>query len=182
MKSKIYLTGFMGSGKSTAGSLAATRLGARFLDLDDIIAERAGRALPVIFEEEGEAGFRRREAQALQSVSESDGRVVVATGGGALVQEENLRHALEDGTVVYLRAPAEVLAARLEPAAAGRPLLQDEDGCPLAGVALTRRIEALLDARHPFYERAHHTVDTGEVTPQETAGALARAVRGHVES
>ena len=79
---QIYLTGFMGSGKSTVGPLVGARLGRRFLDLDDLIAERAGRAIPAIFEAEGEAGFRRREADALRAVSREDGRAVVATGGG----------------------------------------------------------------------------------------------------
>ena len=171
---QIYLTGFMGSGKSTVGPLVGARLGRRFLDLDDLIAERAGRAIPAIFEAEGEAGFRRREADALRAVSREDGRVVVATGGGTLVQEENLERARASGTVVYLHAPAAVLAERLRDTAAERPLLQsEEDGTPLAGAALTRRIETLLAERRPCYERAHRTVDTAEASPEATAEAVA---------
>ncbi|PSQ80834.1 MAG: shikimate kinase [Bacteroidetes bacterium QS_8_68_15] len=170
----IYLTGFMGSGKSTVGPLAAVRLGWRFLDLDELIAERAGRPIPAIFAAEGEAGFRRREAEALRAVSREERDAVVATGGGTLVQPENLKRARASGTVVYLRAPAAVLAERLADAAAERPLLQsEEDGTPLAGAALTRRIETLLAERRPCYERAHRTVDTAEASPEATAEAVA---------
>ncbi|PSQ99495.1 MAG: shikimate kinase [Bacteroidetes bacterium QS_9_68_14] len=176
-KSKVYLTGFMGSGKSTVGPRVARRRGARFVDLDNVIAERAGRAIPAIFEAEGEAGFRKREAAALRAVSKQASAQVVATGGGTLVQEENLQRALGSGVIVYLRAPAATLADRLREAAARRPLLQGEGGQPLAGAALTRRIEALLSERQRFYERAHVTVDTAEATPEESAEAVVEAAR-----
>lgn len=174
---QIYLTGFMGSGKSTVGPLVGARLGRRFLDLDDLIAERAGRAIPAIFEAEGEAGFRRREADALRAVSREDGRAVVATGGGTLVQEENLERARASGTVVYLHAPAAVLTERLRDTAAERPLLQSEGGRPLAGAALARRIETLLAERRPFYQHAHVTIDTAEAPPEATAEAVIDALR-----
>lgn len=176
-KTKIYLTGFMGSGKSTVGPMVAQRLGARFVDLDDVIAERAGRSIPAIFAAEGEAGFREREAEALEAVSRAEGAAVIATGGGTLTREENLQRALRTGFVVYLRAPARVLAERLCAAAARRPLLQDEDGQPLAGAALARRIERLLAERRSFYERAHAAVDTADATPEETAQAVAERLR-----
>ena len=176
--SNIYLTGFMGSGKSTVGPLVARRLGAHFADLDDVIAGRVGQPVPVIFEKEGEACFRECEAEALRAVSEANGQAVIATGGGTLVREENLRRALQSGSVVYLRAPARVLAERLRDTAAERPLLQSGDrGRPLAGAALTRRIEALLAERRPFYERAHATVDTVDASPKETVRAVVNALR-----
>lgn len=175
-KPKVYLTGFMGSGKSTAGPLVARRLGWRFLDLDDVIAERAGRSIPELFEDGGEKDFRRREAEALRRVSEEAGEAVVATGGGALVPEENRRRARQSGLVVYLRAPARVLAERLAREAAERPLLQDEDGKPLAGAALTRRIERLLSERRRFYEQAPLAVDTADASPEETAAIIAEVV------
>lgn len=167
----------MGSGKSTVGPLVAESLCARFVDLDEVIVERAGRSIPAIFEEEGEAGFRRREAEALQAVSREAGTVIVATGGGTLVQEENLQHALRSGTIVYLRTPAATLAGRLEAEAPKRPLLQAEDGQPLSGQALAHRIEHLLAGRRSFYERAHLTVRTDARTPRETAAAVAKHLR-----
>lgn len=175
-QAKVYLTGFMGSGKSTVGPLVAERLGWHFLDLDDVITERAGRPIPAIFAEEGEGGFRQREAEALRAAGE-EAQTVVATGGGTLVQEENLRHALRTGLVVYLRASPAVLAERLRSAAAERPLLQGTAGQPLTGAALTQRIETLLAERRRFYERAHATVDAARVQPKETAEAVVEVVR-----
>ena len=179
--SKIYLTGFMGSGKSTVAPLVARRLGWRFLDLDAVIEEQAGHSISAIFASEGEAGFRRREAEALRQVSEASSEDVVATGGGALVREENLQRALGSGLVVYLQAPAKVLAARLEGEAAERPLLQEAGGQPLAGTALVRHLEAMLAQRRPFYQRAHVMIETARQTPQEAAGAVATALRTHQE-
>ena len=175
--SKIYLTGFMGSGKSTVGPLVAQRLGWRFLDLDDVIAERAGQPIPAIFERGGEAEFRRREIEALREVAKRSSEVVVATGGGALTQAENMKCARGSGFVVYLQAPTNVLAERLRGTAAERPLLQGEGGVALTGGALIQHIESLLAERRPCYEQAHGTVPTAANTPAETAAEVVRMLR-----
>src|SRR5450755_42182 len=86
----IFLVGFMATGKTTVGRILAARLGWRLVDLDDVIAREAGRTVPEIFEAEGEAGFRAREARALAAAS-AERRAVVATGGGAGCREDNLR-------------------------------------------------------------------------------------------
>ncbi len=160
--SRIYLTGFMGSGKSTVGPEVAAALGYAFVDLDEAIAADAGKPVAAIFGGEGEAAFRAREARMLRQTGTREG-VVVALGGGALAEEANLAWALRNGTVVYLRAPAETLVARLSGGGqAGRPLLCDDRGKPLPPAALREKIETMLARREPFYRRAHVVVEAGE--------------------
>ena len=155
----IFLIGFMATGKTTVGRILAARLGWRLVDLDEMIAAEAGQPVPRIFETEGEAGFRAREARALGDVSRRR-RLVVATGGGAACREENLAAMLEAGRVVALAITAEE-AVRRARGGAGRPLLSGPD--PVATAA------ALLAARAPFYARAHLQVDTAGRLPQDVA-------------
>lgn len=174
--SKIYLTGFMGSGKSTVGPLVADRLGWGFLDLDAWIEERAGKPIPAVFAEKGEAHFRAMEAEVLRATTGGE-HLVVALGGGALTDEDNLRLAKTNGAVVYLRAAPAELARRLKGTADERPLLQDEDGRPLSDEERHQRIRQLLDKRAPYYEQAHATVDTDAQSVDETAKAVIDALR-----
>jgi shikimate kinase len=165
---RIVLTGFMGSGKTVAGSLLADRLGWRFLDLDHEIEARHHRTVPQIFAESGEAHFRRLESATLASLL---GRrhVVIALGGGA-PEELGNRLLLEQTphtAVVYLSAPFETLVARClqqaaDPTATARPNLADL-------TAAERRFHL----RRTLYERiAAHTLDTSALTLDQTAGAI----------
>lgn len=174
---RIYLTGFMASGKSTVGPRVAERLDLDFVDLDDVIEARAGQSIPQIFAEAGEAGFRRREAEALRATAER-ADVVVALGGGALVNEENLAFARAHGTVVYLRVPVEELVRRLEREADRRPLLQDAAGVPLARKAMRARIETMLVERRRFYEQAHLTIDAARPVEEVVAAVVRRINTG----
>src|SRR4051812_4615507 len=99
----VYLVGLMGAGKTTVGRMLARRLKLRFLDSDQEIERRCGVRVPVIFEIEGEPGFRAREAQAIAELAVLDG-IVLATGGGVVIAEENRRLLSERGTVIYLCA------------------------------------------------------------------------------
>ncbi|WP_457653340.1 shikimate kinase [Rhodocaloribacter sp.] len=174
--SRIYLTGFMGSGKSTVGPEVAAALGYAFVDLDEAVAADAGTPVASIFAEAGEAEFRVREARMLRRTGAWE-HVVVALGGGALADEANLAWALGHGTVVYLRVPPETLAARLCGAGqAGRPLLCDEAGKPLPPEALRAKVEAMLARREPFYRRAHVVVEAGAGDAKAVAGAVLRAL------
>lgn len=166
----------MGSGKSTLGPILANVLGYRFADLDARVAESAGRPVTQVFAEEGEAAFRAREAEALRATGREH-RLVVATGGGALTREPNLSWALAHGTVAYLRASPDALVARLQRSRNVRPLLLDADGTRLTDAALRARIQALLEARRPFYEQAHVVVDVGAGPVGPAVDVLARAVR-----
>lgn len=175
---RIYLTGFMGSGKSTLGPPLAERLGYGFLDLDAAIEAEAGRPVQALFAEEGEAAFRALERACLQQTARRSG-VVVALGGGALTFEENLHFARTHGAVVYLYVPPAELARRLARSRTPRPLLFGEDGRPLAGPALEARIADLLAHREAFYRRAHHTVDLTGKDVDEAVAAVLGALRHH---
>ena len=175
---RIYLTGFMASGKSTVGPLLADRLGYRFLDLDWLVTARMGRDIDALFAE-GEHVFRAAEAEALTETTKRDG-LVVATGGGTLVDSRNLTTARMAGAVVWLHASAGAVLARLGDAS-GRPVLAGEDGMPLQGAALADRVRDLASAREPFYAQADRVVDAdapAEAVAREVAESLRSWRRG----
>ena len=148
----VFLVGMMGAGKTTVGRRLARRLGWPFLDADRELEARLGVPIPTIFELEGETGFRKREAQLIDELTQRD-PVVLATGGGAVLDPESRQALHARGTVVYLRATPADLWHRLRRDTT-RPLLQTEDP--------RGRIEALVSARDPLYrEVAHLTLDTG---------------------
>ncbi len=148
----IFLVGMMGAGKTSVGRALSRRMGKPFHDSDHVIEERTGVKIPVIFEIEGEAGFRAREAAVLEELTALP-EIVLATGGGAVLNERNRMHLRERGTVVYLRASVRDLLNRTRHDR-NRPLLQTAD--PKA------RLTELFEARDPLYrETAHVTIDTG---------------------
>lgn len=165
----------MASGKSTVGALLARALDYTLVDLDRLVEERTGRAVAEWFARGGEAAFRAAEAGALAEAA-ARARVVIATGGGALVDARNLELARASGVVVYLRVSPETLAARLA-GDASRPLLLGPDGAPLAPDTLAVRIRELLAARAAAYERADVTVDASGLAPAATAALVARRLR-----
>jgi shikimate kinase len=147
----IYLIGLMGVGKSTVGRLLAARLGRRFCDSDQEIESRCGRTIAAIFAEEGEAGFRRLEAETIAALSNEG--TVIALGGGAITPAGAVERLLEVGDLVYLEAPVEILAERIGDAS-NRPLLAGLDAD-----ARLRRLRDLLEERRPLYERATWRID-----------------------
>jgi shikimate kinase len=148
----IFLVGLMGAGKTSVGRLLAKRLGKHFLDCDHEIEARTGVRVPVIFEIEGEDGFRAREAQVLDAVTAMHD-IVLATGGGAVLRPENRAALSTRGFVIYLRAQPRDLWQRTRHDR-NRPLLQTED--PLG------RLQELYEFRDPLYrEVADLVVDTG---------------------
>ena len=155
---RIYLNGFMASGKSTVGPRVAARVGATFIDLDRLITAHDGRSIPAIFEEDGEEEFRALERDALRKTADT-GDLVVALGGGALVDEDNRTFAKEHGRIVHLEVDPETILDRVGDEADQRPLLQDEAGTPLPPDRMRKRISAMLDDRRAAYTDAHATVD-----------------------
>jgi shikimate kinase len=176
--SALYLTGFMGCGKSTLGPIAANVLGYDFADLDEAIAERAGRSIAEIFASRGEAHFRALEAQALRTVGR-DTPTVVALGGGAFVQPENAHWLLRRGTVAYLYLPTEALVQRLIRSPTPRPLLFGPDGTKLSEPQLRQRVRELVAQRDPLYRRAHLTVEVASLPIGHAVDRLVGAFRAY---
>jgi len=141
----------MGAGKTTVGRQLAKRLGRSFLDSDHEIVARTGVPIPTIFEIEGEEGFRRREAQTIDEVTEASD-IVLATGGGVVINPDNRRRLHETGWVVYLDVPPALLYERTRHDR-NRPLLNVPD--PMA------RLEELYAARDPLYREIAHIVVDG---------------------
>jgi shikimate kinase len=166
----LFLVGLMGAGKTTVGRLLAKRLHKQFLDCDHEIEARTGVRIPVIFELEGEAGFRAREELMLDELSAKD-NIVLATGGGSILRETNRQHLRSRGIVIYLRASPEDLWRRTKHDK-NRPLLQTPD-------PLTRLYE-LQSERDPLYrETAHLTVDTGEQNAQKLVRRIEAQIAAH---
>jgi shikimate kinase len=163
-RSNLFLVGMMGAGKTTVGRLLARRLKLRFFDCDLEIERRCGVKVPTIFDIEGEAGFRLRELQTLDELTALEG-IVLATGGGAVLAEENRRRLAARGTVVYLCARPEDLYQRVRQDR-NRPLLATRD--PLA------RLRQLHAERDPLYRAiADVVIDSGRQSVQSLTRHLA---------
>src|SRR5437868_1962166 len=168
-RGNVYLVGMMGAGKSTVGRLLARRLKLRFIDCDIEIERRCGVKVPLIFEIEGEAGFRARESQVLEELTMLR-EVVLATGGGTVLDPANRHRLAAGGTVVYLCAEPEMLYERVRQDR-NRPLLATGD--PLA------RLRELYVKRDPLYrEVAHLVVETGRQTVQTLARTILDQLAG----
>ena len=171
--SNIFLVGLMGSGKTTIGRALAKRLNLRFVDADHEIEARTGASIPLIFEIEGEASFRQREADVIRDLSAQQG-VVLATGGGAVLNEQSRRYLHERGTVIYLRASVNSILQRTSHDR-NRPLLQTADP--------RSRIEALSKERAPLYEEvAHITIETGRPNVQSVVQNILSQLEKHQRS
>ena len=167
----IFLIGLMGAGKTSVGRLLAKRFSKTFYDCDQEIERRTGVKIPVIFEIEGEAGFREREQNVLGKLSALND-IVLATGGGAVLREENRRALRQNGTVVYLRASLEDLWQRTRHDR-NRPLLQTVD--PRA------KLERLFAERDPLYrEVASLVIDTGNQSLRSLANRLEQRLRDYL--
>jgi shikimate kinase/3-dehydroquinate synthase len=153
----VFLVGLMGAGKTTIGRILARKLGLRFIDSDHEIEARTGASIPWIFEIEGEPSFRRREAEVIRELTGQDG-LVLATGGGAILNADNRACLKERGTVIYLRASVHSILQRTAHDK-NRPLLQTADP--------RKKLEELMAVRDPLYmEIADVVIDTGRPNVQ----------------
>ncbi|UTW45179.1 shikimate kinase AroK [bacterium SCSIO 12696] len=167
----IFLVGPMGTGKTTIGRQLASALRMGFVDLDQAIEESCGADITWIFDVEGEQGFRRRESQVLQQLSEQSG-VVLATGGGAVLAAENRQILKQKGVVVYLCSTIEQLLERTRKDRK-RPLLQVDNPRDV--------LEKLMEQREPLYQEVADVVSTSrDQRPHLAAEELAEQLRPYL--
>ncbi len=168
----IILTGFMGTGKTTIGRLMAERLRREFVDMDAVIEERAGKSIPQIFQEEGEEAFRALERELCRELAARSG-LVIATGGGALVDPENRAILGATGDIICLRATPDVIMSRVG-TSTNRPKLDGSDR--------RERIEALLGERAPAYDAIPLQLDTSKLSVTEAVERALALLWGLPES
>lgn len=165
----VFLTGFMGTGKTAVGAALARRLGRRFIDLDEEIERTSGESVAAIFARHGEPEFRERERRALALVCALD-EAIVATGGGAVLDSRNRSSMRASGRIVCVTADVDTILARLG-GGEDRPLLA---GAPDRAA----KVRELLSARAAAYADADLTVDTSGKTVEGVSGEIADALRG----
>jgi len=163
---RIYLIGYMGSGKSTLGKELASRLSLFFLDMDQFIEKKYLKVVPDIFREEGEKEFRIKEQACLLEISSME-NVVVATGGGAPCFFDNMDIMNRTGCCVFLDVESKELAARLMKADVVRPLIQAEPADELV-----QTIESMMRKRRPYYERARYIVAGNSITVEDVINRI----------
>ena len=167
----------MGSGKTTVGRLVAVRLGWTFVDSDEQVCQRTGRTVREIFETDGEAAFRKEESAALRSAAHGnpDGPAVVAVAGGAVLDPANRAVLRQTGAVVWLEAPATVLAGRVHAGSDHRPLLGDT-------ADPEHRLAELAAQRAPLYaELADRVLDVTAKNPTQLSEDILAWYRDHRE-
>lgn len=151
----IALIGFMGTGKTTVGQRLAKKLERSFIETDTLIEQMAGKAIPEIFQQDGEISFRELEIGVIKDIAKRE-NAVIACGGGAVLNKINIDRLRENGTIIYLTASPEVILKRVSTTGNQRPLLDVDNP------ALT--VRELLEFREPFYQRAADiTVDTSKL-------------------
>ena len=171
MKSNIALVGFMGTGKTDVGRLLAEKLGKDFIELDELIEQRAGKAIPEIFQQDGEIAFRELEIEATREAAAKK-NAVIACGGGVVLNQINVDRLRGHGVIVYLTASPEAILQRTSSDTDERPLLVAEDKAS--------KVEKLLNFRRPFYERAADiTVNTSELDVAGVAGQIISELSEH---
>jgi len=148
----IFLIGLMGTGKTTVGRQLSRQLKMDFYDSDRVIEERTGVDIPLIFEKEGETGFRTREIAIIDELTQKK-NIILATGGGAVLSGDNRNHLINRGTVFYLKSNLKTLIQRTSKSK-NRPLLHADESVEVI-------LQRLLDQRGPLYEEAaDYTIET----------------------
>lgn len=166
METRIFLIGFMGSGKSTLGAQLARRINYQFVDMDQLIEETAEMSIPAIFNEHGEEVFRKWEYDILLELCRRD-KLVISTGGGAPCHSRMMDLMNDRGTTIYLKLSPKALQSRLIQSRTERPLIKGKSESELLVF-----IESLLEKRESYYKRATHIVDGINLHPEALAKLL----------
>lgn len=170
----FYLAGFMASGKSTIGPIAANILGWNFFDLDKEIEKRENRKITKIFKEEGEDYFRRKETEILKEISEGE-NLIISLGGGTLIIQENREFIKKCGNLILLSSSPEVVYKRLKHKR-DRPILLADNNEEVAENVVIERIESLMKERMKYYQKADYFIDTDKESIGTTADKISRII------
>jgi shikimate kinase len=168
---RIFLTGYMGAGKTMLGRVLAKKMNLSYIDTDHFIENRYRKKISEIFADKGESRFREMEHHVISELSDFED-AVISTGGGLPCFNNNMELMNEKGTTVYLEVSAEELAARLETSKTMRPVLQG-----LTGEELRKFISENLEKRRPYYEQAKIRFDAGKMDNRKDIDALAEALK-----
>ena len=166
MRKNIYLVGMMGSGKTETAKGLAEILGMKAIDMDELVVREEGCSINQIFEEKGEAYFRDVESRVLRQISIKK-NLVVATGGGTVIREENRKVLSQTGKVFYLRSSMDILWDRVKEMK-DRPLLRVSEPKVV--------LERIYEERRPYYEAFEYQIDTDLKTPEDVAREIAKMV------
>ncbi|MCK9407524.1 MAG: shikimate kinase [Bacteriovoracaceae bacterium] len=178
-QSIIFLTGFMGSGKSTVGPILANTIGFQFIDLDVLIETKEKKRISDIFAAEGEQMFRFLERETLKEILQHKS-TIVSLGGGTVTNDESLELVKLHGVLVYLKSDIEHIFQRLR-TKSDRPMLRDEDGKLLDGEGLRKKIENLLTAREHYYLQADIVISTDDKKIGYTIDELAKKLAHYID-
>ena len=172
IKMNIVLIGYRCSGKTVVGKTVAKRLNRVFIDADDYLEYKAGRSIERIVEEEGWGYFRELEKKVIDELSGQD-NLVMATGGGVVIDDENISHLKENGLIFWLQAEADILKARMDNdqrVGKKRPSLTGQDP--------VEEIRNVLDQRAPFYEKAaDRAIDTDNLSLEQTVDRIIEMIQ-----
>ena len=174
MANRIYLTGFMGSGKSTIGPILANTLGWDFFDLDIVIQKKENNTVSKIFEEKGEDYFRKLESETLRELSSKENSVI-ALGGGTITNKVNIEILNKTGKTIYLRISPESAYYRLRNKR-DRPVLMKNGAVNLGKNEFINKIKHLLDSRKEFYEQADFIIDADKESLGKTVDMIVKLI------
>lgn len=163
----IFLCGFMGCGKSTTGKIISRKIGCGYVDSDELIVKKEKMSIPEIFSEKGEDYFRRIEAETIKSLCGKN--TIVSCGGGAMLNSETAKAALEKGIVVYLEVPFETCYQRIK----------NDKNRPIAASSTKRQLLERYNARHEIYSKNSTVKVCCTDTPSANANAVIAAVKGY---
>ena len=176
MKTKIvFLSGFMGSGKSTIGPILANVLGWNFFDLDRVIESKQSKKIVDIFAEKGEAAFRLLEREVLREITKGE-NVIIALGGGTIADQKNINFMKKKGKIIFLEASAESFYQRLR-FKTDRPMLRGKDEELLSQDELRKRISEILNYRKKYYDQADVSLQTDGLTIGKTVDAISKIIQ-----
>ncbi len=175
MSRHIYLTGFMGAGKSRIGRMMAEKFQLPFYDSDYLIEAECGKSVRLIFKEDGEAYFRRLESQVIRNLAQKTEPAVIALGGGALMHHDSLRLVKKSGVLVYLKSSPDHIYERIKHPGE-RPLLSQSDNSP---EAILDKMRVLLEKREPVYTQAHIIIDRDPINLEALPAVIMAEVQNY---